>query len=216
MAPVTDSDLPMPTNQTHQADEDQYRRTLDSLLEGFQIIGFDWTYQYVNPAAAQHGRRSPQELIGRRMGEAYPGIEQTALFDILRRSMTERTSQTIENQFTFPDGTMRWFEIRVEPVPQGICVYSADIQDRKDAEAQRLRVFKATMTTVHDIVNNSLTNLQLVRLQAEGRLDDDLLTLFDQIIDDTATKIKALGSAQAINERRLAIGVGIEYPHAAT
>jgi hypothetical protein len=35
-----------------------------------------------------------------------------------------------------------------------------------EIERQRLRVFKATMTTVQHIVNNALNNLQLVRLEA--------------------------------------------------
>jgi PAS domain S-box-containing protein len=113
------------------------RRALDCLREGFQIIGFDWRYVYVNPAAARHGRRSPAELVGRSMADMYPGIDQTSLFTILRRAMEERTSHIFENLFTFPDGTSRWFELRVQPVPEGICIYSADIDARKRAELAR-------------------------------------------------------------------------------
>jgi len=43
-----------------------------------------------------------------------------------------------------------------------------------EIQRQRLRVFKATMTTVHDIVNNFLNSLQLIRLEAEGRLPAEL------------------------------------------
>lgn len=110
---------------------DPVRRALDCLQEGFQIIGYDWTYVYVNPAAARHGRRSADELIGRRMNEEYPGIEGTPLFDRLRRCMDTRRSEVFENEFTFPDGASRWFEVRVQPVPEGICVYSSDIDYRK-------------------------------------------------------------------------------------
>jgi PAS domain S-box-containing protein len=113
----------------------RYRDTLDSLLEGFQIIGYDWTYVYVNPAAARHGRRSLEELLGRRMADVYPGIEDTPLFATLKRCMLRREPTSIENLFTFPDNSSRWFEIRVEPVPEGLCVHSVDIQARKDAEA---------------------------------------------------------------------------------
>ena len=114
-----------------------YRRTLDSLIEGFQIIGHDWTYLYVNPAAARHGGRQPEELHGRAMWEVYPNIEQTPIFAVLKHCMTERTTASVENLFTFPDGTTRWFEIRVNPVPEGICVHSIDIHERKDAEGAR-------------------------------------------------------------------------------
>jgi PAS domain-containing protein len=112
-------------------DHDPVRIALDCLAEGFQIIGPDWRYVYVNPAAARHGRRNASELIGRPMIEAYPGIEGTPLFDILQECMEQRTSRVLENQFTFPDGTTQWFELRIRPVPAGICIYSADIDYRK-------------------------------------------------------------------------------------
>jgi PAS domain S-box-containing protein len=112
-------------------DGDPVRLSLDCLREGFQIIAPDWTYVYVNPAAARHGRREPEELIGRPMAEAYPGIDRTPMFAALRRCMEERRSEVLENEFTFPDGTRRWFELRIQPVPAGICIYSSDIDDRK-------------------------------------------------------------------------------------
>jgi PAS domain S-box-containing protein len=122
--------------------DEQFRRTLDSLREGFQIIGFDWRYIYLNPAAASHGRSTPEALIGRVMWEAYPGIDRTPVFAVMKECMVERNRRVFENYFTFPDGSGRWFEIRVQAVPEGICVYSADIHDRKmtslapDAERQ--------------------------------------------------------------------------------
>jgi PAS domain S-box-containing protein len=111
--------------------EDPVRRALDCLQEGFQILGFDWRYLYVNPAAARHGRRPAHELIGRSIIDEYPGIDRTPLWDRLRGSMEGRRSQVFETEFTFPDGARRWFELRVQPVPEGICIYSADIDARK-------------------------------------------------------------------------------------
>lgn len=120
---------------------DPIRRALDCLQEGFQIIGFDWTYLYLNPAAARHGRRPARELIGRSIKEEYPGIESTPLFAVLRRCMDTRVTEVVENRFTFPDGTTRWFELRVQPVPEGICIYSSDIEQRKrrDLRPDQLR-----------------------------------------------------------------------------
>ncbi len=114
--------------------EDTYRQTLDHLLEGFQLLGPDWKYIYVNPAAATQGRTTPEALIGRSILEAYPGIEQSPLFAAMRRCMEEREPAAFENLFPFADGTARWFELRMEPVPDGICVHSIDIDDRKTAE----------------------------------------------------------------------------------
>jgi len=112
-------------------DSDPVRTALETLSEGFQIIGPDWKYVYVNPAAARHGRRDASALIDKPMVDAYPGIDRTELFGVLRRCMEQRTSAVIENEFMFPDGTRQWFELRIRPVPAGICIYSADIEHRK-------------------------------------------------------------------------------------
>jgi PAS domain S-box-containing protein len=120
---------------------DPVRAALDCLTEGFQIISPDWRYVYVNPAAARHGRREASTLIGKPIVEAYPGIDRTPLFGVLQKCMEQRTSEVVENQFTFPDGSRQWFELRIRPVPAGICVYSADIDARKRRQSlgQRLR-----------------------------------------------------------------------------
>ncbi len=96
---------------------------------------------YVNPAAAKHGRRQAAALIGTAMMDAYPGIDRTPLFAVLRTCMEKRTSEVVENQFTFPDGSTQWFELRIRPVPAGICIYSADIESRKRPQpfAQRIK-----------------------------------------------------------------------------
>jgi PAS domain S-box-containing protein len=103
---------------------------------GFQVIGWDWRYIYLNPAAAAHGQRTPEELVGRSMMDAYPGIEKTQMFVRLQACMTARTSDAFENLFACPDGSQRWFDIRVEPTDEGICVYSLDIHERKRHEVK--------------------------------------------------------------------------------
>ena len=59
------------------------RASVDHLLEGIQVIGFDWRYLYVNATAAAHGQQTAEHLIGRTMMECYPGFEQTAVFRVL-------------------------------------------------------------------------------------------------------------------------------------
>ncbi len=127
--------------------EDRYRSTLDHMLEGCQIIGFDWRYLYVNDAVTTQGKQTKEALLGRTMLEMYPGIDQTALFSDLRRCMDERVATQIENEFLFPDGSKGWFELSVQPVPEGLFILSFDITERKQAEAalheseERLRLF---------------------------------------------------------------------------
>jgi len=64
---------------------------LDDMLEGCQIIGYDWRYLYVNAAVVKHSRKSREKLLGHTMMEVYPGIEKTAMFATLRECMEKRT-----------------------------------------------------------------------------------------------------------------------------
>ncbi len=122
------------TNERIQASEARYRSALDNMLEGCQIIGFDWRYVYLNNSAARYGRQAKQELLGRTVMESYPGIEATDMFAALRRCLQDRSAQMAEFEFTYPDGAQGWFEFSIQPVPEGIFILSLDITQRKQAE----------------------------------------------------------------------------------
>jgi PAS domain S-box-containing protein/putative nucleotidyltransferase with HDIG domain len=128
--------------------EERYRRTLNNMLEGCQIIDYDWRYIYVNDTAAEHGRSKPEELLMHSMPELYPGIEKTELFTVLQRCMTERTPKRMENEFTFPDGDKGWFELSIEPVPEGLFILSVDITERKHAETKIRRAEQFAQSTI--------------------------------------------------------------------
>lgn len=113
---------------------ERYHQTLDNMLEGCQIIDFDWRYVYINDAAANQGRHEPEELLMHTMMEIYPGIENTELFVALRRCMEKRIPEKMENEFVYPDGSAGWFELSIQPVSEGIFILSIDISERKRTE----------------------------------------------------------------------------------
>lgn len=120
--------------------EARYHHVLDAMMEGCQIIGFDWKYLYVNEVVAAQGRHQPDELIGHTMMEMYPGIEKTELFMVLQECMEKRTSRRLENQFVFPDGNIGWFELSIQPAREGIFILSTDITERKRSEEEVRRL----------------------------------------------------------------------------
>ncbi len=107
--------------------ENRLQISLDSMIEGCQIIDYDWRYVYVNEAVAKQGRKTKEELLGYPMMQVYPGIDRTEMFSHLRNCMTNRVSHQMENEFTFPDGSKGWFELHIEPVPEGVLILSIDI-----------------------------------------------------------------------------------------
>ncbi len=135
---------------------------LDHLLEGCQIIAFDFRYLYVNDVVAKQGRKSKDELLGHTMMENYPGIETTYMFSLLTQCMRERKPADFENQFIYPDGSIGWFELRMEPVPEGVFILSLDISARKQAEIELQSQFRRLEALREiDIAIVSTTNLSL-------------------------------------------------------
>lgn len=128
---------------------------LDYLTEGFQVISPDWRYLYVNNAAVkQGGFLCKEELIGYSMMEKYPGIKNSKMFKTLQRCMKKRASARLENEFTYPDNSKRWFELRIEPVPDGLCILSMDITGRKKAEQDKKEYIKGLENMMHMTTHN--------------------------------------------------------------
>jgi PAS domain S-box-containing protein len=122
--------------------EKKYHDTLDNLLEGFQMIGFDWRYLYVNNTVVSQSKFSREELLGRTMMEKYPGIEKTEMYKTLSLCMNARISKHFDNEFIFPDGSSSWFELSVQPVEEGIIILSNDITGRKRSEKEKIEYTK--------------------------------------------------------------------------
>jgi PAS domain S-box-containing protein len=155
--------------------------------------------------------------------------DRESVLETVGKAMASGTDFTIQNRSIWPDGTVQWLNgagrihLGLDGTPvRGIGI-SQNVTARTRAEAeltrlndeiqlQRLRVFKATMRTVQDIVNNLLNGFQLVQLEAGNQLPPEMLTLIDQMIDEASTKLKALGGLETVKEKEMAVGLGIDYP----
>ncbi|HEX9979610.1 MAG TPA: PAS domain S-box protein [Flavobacterium sp.] len=108
-----------------------YRKRLDSLLEGIQILNHEFRYVYLNDIMAEQAKAPKESLLGHTMMEKFPGIENTEMFTLLGKCMKDRQPRRMENHFAYPDGTSRWFDLVIEPAEEGVCVLSLDITQQK-------------------------------------------------------------------------------------
>jgi PAS domain S-box-containing protein len=123
-----------------RSSEKRYHHTLDSMMEGCQIIGKDWRYIYINEAAEKHNRRPKEELLGNKYKDMWPGIEKTLVYRYIKQTMKQKINNRIETEFVFPDGTSGWFEVSVHSIPEGVFILSQDITDRKTAEQKVVKL----------------------------------------------------------------------------
>jgi PAS domain S-box-containing protein len=172
--------------ETSRKSEERFRTTLESLIEGCQIIDRDWRYLYVNAAAAKQGGQTVERLLGRTIIEAFPGIEQTELFDAFRKTMENRAPQQIENEFTRADGVSAWFQVVIQPVPEGIFILSADITERKrydealNESEKRYRLlfeYNPLCMWVYDVETLSFVDVNEAACAAYGFSRDEFLKM---------------------------------------
>lgn len=143
---------------------------LNVLIEGFQLISYEWKYLYVNEAVIKHSKyNSKEELMGYTMMEKYPGIEKTPLFRELEKCMVDREPISFINEFEYPDGTKGWFDLRIHPVPEGIYILSIDISDQKKAEllnqeytSKMEEIIHLTSDKIHKPVSDFIDIISLI------------------------------------------------------
>ncbi len=165
-----------------QKSEERYRMTLDHMIEGAQVIGRDWRYIYMNDAAAGHGHKIREELIGRTMMEVYPGIEKTEMFAVLRKCLEQRVHHLMENEFIYQDGSKGWFELSIQPVPEGVFVLSLDITARKRAE-EALRASEEKLRSILLSSPNAITVTDLNGIIVECNRKASVLHNYSSIED---------------------------------
>ncbi len=192
---------------------------LDAMREGLQILDHDLRYLYVNTAAAEHGHTTRESLLGHTLAERYPGVEHTEMYGRLLRCVRERVSQRMENEFTYPDGTTEWFELRMEPIPEGVLILSIDMGQRRRLEAQLRHAQKMEAVgrlaggIAHDF-NNLLTIISAYtgfigeRLPEGSPLADDLtqVRLATERGAALTTQLLALGRRQVTTPQRVQVG----------
>jgi PAS domain S-box-containing protein len=174
---------------------------LDHLSEGIQIISDDWRYLYLNDAAVRHSAYNRNELIGKTMMEIYPGIEDTAMFGALRDCMGGGVERQMENKFVFPDGSVGWFRLNIQPIPEGIVVLSVDVTIHKKIEESLRKSrgnYKRVVENISDAIviddtegNIIFANRQFLELTGLRRDELDDLVWEDYIAPEYHADLRA-------------------------
>jgi PAS domain S-box-containing protein len=185
------------TEEIYKA-ESRYRETLDTMLEGVQIIGHDLRYIYINDALAKQVGMKKEELLNRKMTELFPGIDQTNMFTQLINCMKSYKPLQLENEFRFETGVVKYFQLSMQPIPEGIFMLSVDITDKKKAEEERtknLQEKKLLTERLTAIINTLPANIAL--LNGQGNIED---------VNDAWKKYAVQNNLQHTN-----YGIGLNY-----
>lgn len=123
--------------------EARNRALLESIGDGFFALDRQFRFAHLNPQAGRILGRTQEELLGRSLWEAFPGLLGSAFEGLYRRVM-DSGEAGVERAF-YPDHA-RWYEVRAFPAAEGITVFFRDVSEEHRAAAvlaereQRLRV----------------------------------------------------------------------------
>jgi hypothetical protein len=75
--------------------------TFNHRLKGNRIIGYNRTYLYPNKTAEIHNRRHKEELFGKCYMDMCPGIVETEVIQIMRKTLKTGIPSHFENDYIF-------------------------------------------------------------------------------------------------------------------
>ena len=87
-------------------------------------------------------------------------------------------------------------------------------KQRQELELKRLQALKATMSTVHDVVNNFLNNIHLFIFEAKktGTLTPESIDSLERLMHKTASELRQMSEVQSVQEVEVVKGIiGIDY-----
>lgn len=79
------------------------------------------------------------------------------------------------------------------------------INKNKQVKIEKLKIYKAMVSSTHHILNNFLNQVQLLKITAEDtpNFDPKAIELYEETVKEATKQIKALSSIQDINENNI-------------
>ena len=133
---------------------DRAARLLDTMRTGFLAMDRGWTVTYLNAEAARVTGYSPEQLVGRDVWEAFPGLDATEFGAQYRRAMETGESVELEAYYDHLEG---WFEVRAVPTEDGLSLFFLEVTDRHrdresaQAAAARLELLASVSNELADV-----------------------------------------------------------------
>ncbi len=141
--------------------------TLESITDGFFTLDGEGRFTFVNHQAEVMLNQSRLELLGRKIGDAFPEAKDTVFAEHYRAAWGEMRPVQFEGYFP---PLARWFEVRVFPHPEGLAVYFRDVTEDHRAREDLARTNRALQLL-------SRCNEALVRTENEQTLLDTVCQL---------------------------------------
>jgi signal transduction histidine kinase len=162
------------THEELTKSKDLLQSVFDSSLVGMSLLRpirdfngdiEDYTILLVSKELEKETGRT--DLVGKRYSEEYPGIRKAGLWELMLRVMETGTSEHVEYHYPY-DGFDKWYSCTFVKMEDSIVASNYDISPIRNAEAkirqmeeaQKLEIFKATISTQEEERNRIAEDLR--------------------------------------------------------
>ncbi len=202
--------------------EARYRGLFNYMRDGVAIYrarenGEDFEFVDANRAVEKIERTRREDLIGKSVLEAFPGVREFGLFDVLKRVWKTGKPERLPAKLYSDDRVEGWRENVVYKLPSGeiVAVYSDETKRKGDEEALRSSEerFRAIFEAARDCLYIKDRDLRYVLVNPAMK---ELFGLAgDRIVGRTAEDLFGEGAAKDITETDLRVlnGQTIEDEH---
>jgi PAS domain S-box-containing protein len=124
---------------SEQAARERAVSILESISDAFYTLDWDWRFTYVNHKAEELWGRRREVLIGKVLWDEFPQLIDTEPYHLQLQAKVDRQPVHFE---TISPVLHHWIEATMYPGDSGLSVYFRDISQRKQAEAEKARLFE--------------------------------------------------------------------------
>jgi PAS domain S-box-containing protein len=135
-----------------KAAERELAGTLESISDAFLAIDDNMVVTYFNASASRHLGRSPTEVLGKHLANAFPEMRGSIFETKIEETLKTGKFISFETYFDIAP-YQNWYEVRLYPREKGVSVYFLVTTERKRSE-ERLRQNEELFRNFFETNNN--------------------------------------------------------------
>jgi PAS domain S-box-containing protein len=186
----------------HKKAEEKTKRILGSIAESYVEYDNEWRYVDINNKSEELLGINKDKLINKIVWEVFPKLIDTLQYKELHRAKKENIPVRFETKSLLSDN---WYEINAYPHPEGLSVYSHNINKRKKNEKEIEKTMEELIRSNTDLERFAYVSShdlqeplrmvtlysQLLEKRYKDRLDDDADDFIEYIVEN-AKRMKYL------------------------